>query len=66
MIYYYGERFEDWIGLCIYKATDYFVGQRNILQQISTIDEDPCPEFLQFWQQAASLSEQVSYIVAKK
>ncbi len=51
MIYYCRLRFEDWIGFCIYKATDYFVGQRNILQ---------------FWQQAASLSEQVSYIVAKK
>ena len=40
MIYYYGERFEDWIGLCIYKATDYFVGQRNILQQTTTIEEE--------------------------
>ena len=40
MIYYYGERFEDWIGLCIYKATDYFVGPRNILQQTTTIEEE--------------------------
>ena len=40
MIYYYGERFEDWIGFCIYKATDYFVGQRNILQQTTTIEEE--------------------------
>ena len=30
MIYYYRLCFEDWIGFCIYKATDYFVGQRNI------------------------------------
>ena len=40
MIYYYGSRFEDWMGFCIYKATDYFVGQRNILQQITTINEE--------------------------
>ena len=43
MIYYYdyyGLRFEDWIEFCIYKATDYFVGQRNILQQITTINEE--------------------------
>ena len=38
MIYYYRLRFEDWTEFCIYKATDYFVGQRNILQQITTID----------------------------
>ena len=38
MIYYCRLRFEDRIGFCIYKATDYFVGQRNILQQITTID----------------------------
>ena len=40
MIHYYGLRFEDWIGFCVYKATDYFVGQRNILQQITAIDEE--------------------------
>lgn len=40
MIYYYELRFEDWIGFCINKATDYFVGQRNMLQQITTIDEE--------------------------
>lgn len=37
MIYYYGLRFEDWIEFCIYKATDYFVGQRNILQPLPGI-----------------------------
>ena len=30
----------DWVEFCIYKATDYFVGQRNILQQITTINEE--------------------------
>ena len=24
MIYYYSLRFEDWIGFCIYKATDIY------------------------------------------
>ena len=40
MICYYGLYFEDWIEFCICKATDYFVGQRNILQQITTINEE--------------------------
>ena len=40
MTYYCWLRLEDWIGFCIYKATDYFVGQRNILQQITTIEEE--------------------------